>query len=119
MRRREVQVCLPCQHAWRMQRNGSNEDFATLLTPTSADVFFPTHFPSTAQLWKASKLSNRPALARRARNGTGEVTPTAEVMTTPMFMHLYAELKRTKTMSAFNPLLDDFHNTSFLLADCL
>ena len=33
------------------------------------------------------------------------------------FFNMYADVKRTKTMSAFNPLLDDFGNTSLLLAD--
>jgi hypothetical protein len=40
-----------------------------------------------------------------------------DIQPTATFMTSYADTYRTKTMTAYNPLLDDFSNTSFLLAD--
>lgn len=79
-----------------------------LLAPGAADVFFPTNFPALCELWRASRAQRR--------RGQGAAVHT-DVLSTAEFMNLYADTRRTKTMSAFNPLLDDFENTAFALAD--
>jgi hypothetical protein len=91
-----------------VQRSGRNIDFESyLLPPGTADVFFPTHFPWLEALWRESE--------RRAHGGSGAAKVSSEVLSTAQFMNLYADTKRTKTMTAFNPLLDDFQNTAFFL----
>jgi hypothetical protein len=91
-----------------LQRSGRNIDFDSyLLPPGTADVFFPTHFPSLEALWRES---------RRQAHGEGSAAKvSSEVLSTAEFMNLYADTKRTKTMTAFNPLVDDFRNTAFFL----
>jgi hypothetical protein len=90
-----------------MQENGQARDFGSYLRqPGSADVFFPTNFAAAKVLWSLAKGSNRQML-----------TLQADHMPNRTFMTLYAEIARTKTMTTYNPLLDDFDNTSFLLAD--
>jgi hypothetical protein len=89
------------------QVSGQVTDFDSYLTqPGTVDVFFPTNFAAAQRLWERAKPSNRPA--RRGR---------VERMPNRTFMTLYAELARTKTMTTFNPLMDDFQNTAFLLAE--
>ena len=104
-----------------MQRSGRNVDFATfLLPPGTADVFFPTQFQNVAQLWRAAGAASRHVAAQNSPSVVAGVSRTAtDVMPTHAFMNMYAETARTKTMSAYNPLLDDFHNTSILLADSM
>ena len=95
-----------------MQRNGRNVDFDSyLLEPGAADVFFPTNFGALCALWQASRRQQGDA----GRGGAPGVR--TEVLSSAEFMNLYADAKRTKTMSAFNPLLDDFQNTAFALVD--
>jgi hypothetical protein len=93
-----------------MQKGGRNVDFESyLLTPRTADVFFPTHFPSLAALWRESR--------GHVHGATDAAELGSEVLSTAEFMNLYADTKRTKTMTAFNPLLDDFQNTAFFLGN--
>lgn len=91
-----------------VQERGGSVDHDTLLVPPgSADVFFPTNFEAAKQLWM-SCMDVPEASKRRCRV---DIQPSATFMTT------YADTNRTKTMTAYNPLLDDFTNTSFLIAD--
>lgn len=84
--------------------DGRNEDYSTYLLPAgTADIFFPSNFVALRDLWMTA--GNVKAQAARA-----------DLLTTAEFMTSYADVHRTKTASAYNPLLDDFANTSFLLA---
>jgi ornithine carbamoyltransferase len=97
-----------------LQRAGRNVDFDTyLLPPGSADVFFASDFPNLMNLWHATRSQTHNAKHQRDAAAT-----RADVVPTGVFMNMYADVKRTKTMAAFNPLLDDFNNTAFMLADC-
>lgn len=71
-----------------------------LVSPGDADVMFPTHFESIAKLHAA------------ATRGKGAA---ARKYSTAAFMKRYAELPATRTTSGYNPLTEDFTNTSFLL----
>lgn len=85
-------------------------DHDSLLVPTgSADIFFPTNFEAVKQLWLSCRASAPPS--PRQHGYRASVQPSA------VFLNTYGNTRRTKTMTAYNPLLDDFSNTSFLLAD--
>lgn len=93
-----------------MQEKGKSVDHDSLLVPTgSADIFFPTNFEAATQLWmsfrRADIASSQPYGFR------------ASVQPSAVFMNTYGNTRKTKTMTAYNPLLDDFENTSFILAD--
>lgn len=94
-----------------MQEQGKNVDHDSLLVPTgSADIFFPTDFEATKQLWMSCQ-------DRAQAAPSDHVGVRASVQPTAAFMNTYGNTHRTKTMTAYNPLLDDFTNTSFLIAD--
>lgn len=87
---------------------GRNTDYSTYLLPHgSADVFFPTNFAALRDLWLAAGRLERAALPAAA----------VDVLPTAAFMTMYAEVQKTKTAGAYNPLTDDFLNTSIFLAD--
>ena len=71
-----------------------------LLAPGEADVIFPTHFESIAALHAATM------------QGKG---PPAQIWSTAEFMNRYAELSSTRTLSGYNPLVEDFTNTAFMI----
>ena len=94
-----------------MQVNGKNEDLDSYLVPPgSADVFFPTDFNQLARCWRRAGTR-----AGAAQSGNLQT----DVLPMHVFMNMYAEVARTKTMTAYNPLLDDFQNTAFLLANAM
>lgn len=70
-------------------------------------MFFPTDFEAARRLWHTAAGPG----AAGAR-GTSVVPSSA-------FLNVYAETRKTKTLTAYNPLIDDFANTSFLLADAV
>lgn len=85
-------------------------DHDSLLVPTgSADIFFPTNFEAAKHLWMSCRGD---AVASSEHRGF-----RASVQPSAVFMNTYGNTRKTKTMTAYNPLLDDFANTSFLLAD--
>lgn len=89
-----------------MQAHGRSVDYDSLLQPPgSADVFFPTDFEAARRLWHTA-----------AGPGAGGVRGTS-VAPSPAFLNVYADTRKTKTLTAYNPLIDDFANTSFLLAE--
>jgi hypothetical protein len=79
-------------------------DHASYMSPQlgTADIFFPTDF---------SLLSKMVASTRPAGNGVLIETPTNKD-----FMMRYAQLERTRTMTGYNPLLDDYTNMRMLLS---
>ncbi|KAL0028989.1 hypothetical protein WJX77_009984 [Trebouxia sp. C0004] len=80
--------------------NGQTLDHPSYLVPQgTADIFFPTDF----QLLQS--------LHHLANQGHGGIQ--GQVMKTKAFMKQYADLTTTLTKSGYNPLLQDFSNTSF------
>lgn len=82
--------------------NGQTLDHPSYLVPQgTADIFFPTDF----QLLQS--------LHQLANQGRGSIQ--GQVMKTKAFMKQHADLTTTLTKSGYNPLLEDFSNTSFYI----
>ncbi|KAL3143873.1 hypothetical protein ABBQ32_003691 [Trebouxia sp. C0010 RCD-2024] len=80
--------------------DGHTTDHASYLVPQgTADIFFPTDF----------KLLHH--LHHLAHQGETQ----GQIMKTRAFMEQHADLNATRTQSGYNPLLEDFANTSFYL----
>lgn len=77
-------------------------DFGSYLVPRgAADVFFPSDFSMLARLYKGA-----------AQGGA----QTVSVQKSSRFLEAYADLAATRTISGYNPLIEDFLNTSVLCA---
>lgn len=80
---------------------GEAVDHFTYLVPLgSSDIFFPTYFPMLKRMY--SQVCKR------------ELSKV-EVIKSREFLAAHAPVKRAATRSGYNPLLEDFANTSFLL----
>ena len=94
----------------RQREGGRTDDLDSYLLPDSlarsADVFFPTCFDTLRSIDFMTSSGN--AERSNARLST--------IMTTKQFMSEYADVGATKTGSGYNPLLQDFSNTKFLLS---
>jgi hypothetical protein len=66
----------------------------------SADIFFPTDF----------KL-----LERLVRGASGRPQMNVTVKKSADFLEQHAAVERTRTMIGYNPMLQDYPNTRFLL----
>jgi len=78
---------------------GGYKDHSTyLVEPGSCDIFFPTDFKLMQHM-----------LARVCNQD-------AKVMKSKEFFEAYAKVSATRTASGYNPLLNDFKNTSILLS---
>lgn len=78
------------------------KDFGSYLVPRgAADVFFPSDFGMLARLYLAA-----------AQGGA----QTASVQKSSRFLEVYADLAATRTLDNYNPLIEDFLNTSVLCA---
>ena len=74
------------------------------MSPGQADIFFATDFEAMrgahAAVWQG----------RSGGGGEAKVVPSSE------FLREHGELRRTTTLSGYNPMTDDFTNTAFLLS---
>jgi hypothetical protein len=85
-----------------------------LMAAGEADIMFPTNFDHLATMVEA-------ASAMTPRNQEGGSSPrgstlAAAHMTSADFMRRWHPVSTTETHSGFNPLLDDFTNTRFLVS---
>ncbi|CAM9758066.1 unnamed protein product, partial [Hapterophycus canaliculatus] len=95
----------------REAATGSVTDYATYMVPLgSADIFFPTCFKRLARLHSAVCSSGRGGHGDVVRRGRGTVVKQGE------FLREFADLHATRTFSGFNPLVDDFRNSSVFLS---
>ena len=79
--------------------NGKTIDSPTYLVPLgSCDIFFQTDFQALCRAYQ--KIIGRPAYSLK----------------TEQFMKEYTEHSYCRTLSGYNPLLEDFHNTAFLIS---
>ena len=89
---------------------GQTDDHDTYLLPErlagSADVFFPTCFDTLRAIDFATSSQNTHRANARL----------CTIVTTKKFMTDYADVAATVTGSGYNPLLQDFSNTKFLLS---
>lgn len=94
---------------------GSVTDHATYMVPLgTADIFFPTCFERLARLHPAvchgGSSSSGGEGGGVVRRGRGLVVKQGE------FLREFADLHATRTFSGFNPLVDDFRNSSVFLS---
>jgi hypothetical protein len=86
--------------AFKDPNSGVSIDFPSYLSAEgSCDVFFPSDFPVFAKI--LDSLTNK---------------TTTKVLSSKEFLRKYAAIENTKTMSGYNPMLEDFANTNFLLS---
>ena len=81
-------------------------DHGTYLSPPlgSADIFFPTDFPLLAYM------------ASRVGGGGGAVARQPPIIIeSSEFLKAHGRVERTCTLSGFNPMLDTFKNTKFMI----
>ncbi len=101
----------PCPHHTYVFRAGKTVDHATYLSPSegTADIFFPTNFSVLARMVDDERR-------RDSARGT-DVGAPARVLASSEFLLTYgaAQVQRTRTMTGYNPMLEDFTNTRFLL----
>lgn len=101
----------------RDTESGVVTDHATYMVALgSADIFFPTSFDRLLRLHSAvcsggetvgSQSGRRQEIVRRGR---GLVVKQGE------FLREFADLRCTRTFSGFNPLVDDFRNSSVFIS---
>jgi hypothetical protein len=88
---------------------GSVQDYSSVLVPWgTADIFFPTDFDGLSQLYTAAAqqtVQQQQQQQLQQRQLSSSHSSTAE------FMSAFGESKRTRTLSSFNPLLQDWQNT--------
>eukprot|EP00937_MAST-01D_sp_MAST-1D-sp2_P004553 g4553.t1 len=78
-----------------------------------ADIFFATDFEALRRAHVKAVAAAGQGLAREGEGG-GEV-PAGRVLPSSAFLGEFGEVARTATLSGFNPMLEDFTNTAFLL----
>lgn len=84
-----------------VQESGTTKDFGSYLVPRgAADVFFPSDFGMLARLYAVA-----------GKGGTRSIS----VQKSPDFLEKYADLAATRTITGYNPMVDDFQNTSVLI----
>lgn len=96
----------------RNPATGGVTDHATYMVPLgSADIFFPTCFERLSRL-HATVCKN--AGGTGGSNSGGEVVRRGRglVVKQGEFLREFADLRATRTFSGFNPLVDDFRNSS-------
>lgn len=74
-----------------------------------ADIFFPIDFHVLRDLHRF--------FAQRV-DRSGRVRYNASVVKSGEFLRAHADAPQTATRSGYNPLFEDFQNTSFFLVEC-
>jgi hypothetical protein len=102
---------------------GQPKDYNTLMVPWgAADIFFPTDFDMLERLYKlatAAESSESEAAPQQQQQeghkGKQEVQPNTwcSHASTADFMTSFVGSKATRTLSGYNPLLQDWGNTRF------
>lgn len=101
---------------------GRTVDHATYMSARhgTADIFFPTDFHVLARM--AAMVTGRPLGQTKSSTASGahagprqSMSAGIRVMHSAEFLAASAQTDRTKTMTGYNPLLEDYRNTRFLL----
>jgi len=112
-----------CRQRKRLRQQLVARDHAGVLVPWgTADIFFPTDFDALAALYASAAASDPVAAAATMTTTTTSASPpppqvSCQHMPTSDFMAAFAESKRTRTLSGYNPLLQDFRNTRFFIGE--
>ncbi|KAL4445616.1 hypothetical protein ABPG74_006167 [Tetrahymena malaccensis] len=84
----------------KLSKSHEKKDFSTYLVQRGqADIFFPTDFRLLSHLYK--QVCNKKGKALKSYQ----------------FMDIYSKEKWAETKSGYNPLKEDFENTSFFITD--
>lgn len=95
------------------KKDGVTKDHSTYLdTKGDADIFFPTDFLLLKEL--DHYCCSMASVAADERKILIKRKP--RIMTSAQFMRQFADISKTRTKGGFNPLLDDYSNTSFYLS---
>lgn len=92
---------------------GKVTDHATYMVPFgSADIFFPTNFERLSRIHAAicARGGDLDGDLGEVRRGRGVVVKQGE------FLRQFVNIKATRTWTGYNPLVDDFRNSSFFLS---
>ena len=84
----------------------------------TSDIFFPTDFTQLQKMYEAIRLSLSDTRSMPQSDGThrleGGCRGEAIVCMSRDFLESFADTKSTTTRSGYNPLLEDYANTSIL-----
>ena len=98
-------------------------DHPTYLSPRRgiADIFFPTDFEALASMVRHTRGQQRQRQrgddATAAATATGGASDGVRVLRSSQFLATFGDSARTRTLSGYNPLLEDYANTRVLVAD--
>ncbi len=105
-------------------RQGCNRDFPTYLVESgSADILFPSDFRALAALYRGVAgaeamgegwTDHGTATWKDTQRGSARL-PAVQILKSKAFFEAYAGGAATICRNGYNPLLEDFSNTSFLL----
>ena len=76
--------------------------------PGTADIFFPTNFLFLKYMIEQLQL-------QQVNTNKHAQLNQPYVLSSSEFLGKYGDISRTRTITGYNPLLDDFTNTAFLL----
>lgn len=94
-------------------------DHATYMSAAkgTADIFFPTDFGFLQHMVREVRAQQAVAVAAAPAGKAGAgAAPVVTAEQSGRFLARYADVSRTRTMSGYNPLLEDFVNTQILTA---
>lgn len=84
--------------------SGETQDYVSYLdAPGDCDIFFQTDFPKLAEMYE------------RIGEQKNRYSRQTKILTSKSFLIKYGEIEKTRTRTGYNPMLEDYSNTSFLL----
>jgi hypothetical protein len=89
-------------------------DHATYMSarPGTADIFFPTDFSLLAHMVRAERER---AASPSSSSSSPPPRPPPKVFASADFLRAYGQVERTRTLTGYNPMLEDYHNTRILV----
>jgi hypothetical protein len=98
----------------RCSKTGENCDHPTYLVPFgSSDILFPTDFTSLERLYRGSAAAS----SSSSSSSSTVVAVSAKTVKSHTFLKTYADVAATATRSGYNPILEDFTNTSVFIGE--
>ena len=96
------------------QASGRTQDLHGdyLLSPGAADILFPTNFAHTRRMVEAASARARSEGA--GESAAGAPSAAATVLSNAEFMRRWHDSSATTSRNGFDPVVDDFSNTSLL-----
>jgi hypothetical protein len=91
---------------------GKTIDHLTYMSPCegTADIFFPTDFSLLQEMIRREQRKGSKIKGERDSHAN-----TANIMPSSQFLKQYGDLSQTRTISGYNPMIEDYANTCMLL----